>query len=152
MALAAAQPPPRRPVVTLWLLRALLTGHLLAVLAQPLLAGRYLAGDVDAIEAHSLVGSLLPGVALLLAVGALAFVVAARGRWWLLPVVVVLFLAEGLQVGMGFSRVLAVHVPLGVGIAATSVLLAAWSWTPGAGRPRAPRPAPRAAGLEPVSR
>jgi hypothetical protein len=136
MALLDAPPAVRRPVVTLRLLRAVLTAHLLVVLAQPLLAGRYLAGDVDAIEVHGLVGDLLPAVVLLVAVAAVAHVVATRSRWWLLPVAGLLFLAEGLQVGMGHARVLAVHVPLGVAVVVAAVVLAGWVWTPGAARAR----------------
>jgi hypothetical protein len=56
-----------------------------------------------------------------------------------LPAAVLLFLAVGLQIGMGFSRQLGVHVPLGVGIVTASVLLTAWVWTPSARRARARR-------------
>jgi uncharacterized membrane protein (UPF0182 family) len=116
-----------------------LTAHLLAVLAQPVLAGRYLTGDVDAMEVHGLVGSMLALVAMILIVCALAYVVAARGQQWLLLVTVVLFFAEGLQIGMGYSRELHVHVPLGVAIVVAAVLLAAWVWTPAAARARGSR-------------
>jgi hypothetical protein len=131
--------PTRRPRVSLWTLRFLLTGHLVAVLAQPVLAGRYLTGDVDAIKAHGLNGSLLALVAMSLMAGALAYVVGGRGQLWVLPGTVLLFLAEGFQIGMGYSRQLQVHVPLGVAIVVTAVLLAAWVWTPSAARPRATR-------------
>ncbi len=120
-------------------MRFLLTGHLVAVLAQPVLAGRYLTGDVDAIEVHGLVGSLLALVAMALIAGALAYVVGGRGRLWVLPVSVLLFLAEGFQIGMGYSRQLQLHVPLGVAIVVAAVLLAAWVWTPSAGCPRRAR-------------
>jgi hypothetical protein len=128
--------PTRRPRVSLWTLRSLLTAHLVAVLVQPVLAGRYLTGDVDAIKAHGLNGSLLALVAMSLMAGALAYVVGGRGQLWVLPVTVLLFLAEGFQIGMGYSRQLQVHVPLGVAIVVTAVLLAAWVWTPSAARPR----------------
>jgi hypothetical protein len=129
----------RRPRISLWTLRILLTGHLLAVLAQPVLAGRFLTGDVDAIEVHGLVGSLLALVAMILMAGALAYVVGGRGALWVLPVTVLLFLAEGFQIGMGYSRQLDLHVPLGVAIVVTAVLLAAWVWTPSAARSRGTR-------------
>jgi hypothetical protein len=132
-------PPIRRPRVSLWTLRLLLTGHLVAVLAQPVLAGRYLTGDVDAIEVHGLVGSLLALVAMSLIAGAIAYVVGGRGQLWVLPATVLLFLAEGFQIGFGYSRELQVHVPLGVGIVVIAVLLAAWVWTPSAARPRGAR-------------
>lgn len=136
LAPAAIGTPARRPRATLWALRLLLTAHLLAVLTQPVLAGRYLAGDVDAIEVHGSVGSLLPVLTLAVGAAAVGYVAVARSRWWLLPVVVALFLAEGLQIGMGFARVLSVHVPLGVVIGLTAALLAVWAWTPAAARPR----------------
>ena len=131
-----APPGVRRPLATAWLLRLLATAHAAVVLAQPLLAGQYLAGDVDAIGVHGLLGNLVPLVAVLLAVGAVAHVAVARAHWWLLPAVVVLFLAEGVQVGMGHSRILAVHVPLGVLTVVAAVLLVVWAWTPAASRPR----------------
>jgi uncharacterized membrane protein (UPF0182 family) len=131
--------PTRRPRFTLWTLRLLLTGHLLAVLAQPVLAGRFLTGDVDAIKTHGLVGSLLALVAMSLIVGALLYVVGGRGQLWVLPVTVLLFLAEGFQIGMGYSRQLHLHVPLGVAIVVIAVLLAAWVWTPCAARARGTR-------------
>jgi hypothetical protein len=49
---------------------------------------------------------------------------------------VALFLVVGLQIGMGFSRTLEVHIPLGVAIVTMSVLLTIWVWTPSAARPR----------------
>jgi hypothetical protein len=129
----------RRPRVSLWTLRFLLTGHLMAVLAQPVLAGRYLTGDVDAIKVHGLIGSLLALVAMTLMVGALAYVVGGRGQLWVLPVTVLVFLAEGFQIGIGYSRQLELHIPVGVAIVVAAVLLAAWIWTPSAGRPRGRR-------------
>jgi hypothetical protein len=131
--------PTRRPRVSLWTLRFLLTGHLGAVLAQPVLAGRYLTGDVDAMAVHGLVGSLLSLVAMALIAGAIAFVLGGRGQLWVLPVTVLLFLGEGYQIGIGYSRQLHLHVPLGVAIVVAAVLLAAWVWTPAAGRPRGTR-------------
>ena len=134
-----AAAPTRRPRVSLWTLRFLLTGHLIAVLAQPVLAGRYLTGDVDAMAVHGLVGSLLALVAMSLMAGALAYVIGGRGQLWVLPVMVLVFLGEGFQIGMGYSRALQVHVPLGVAIVVTAVLLAVWVWTPSAARPRGRR-------------
>ena len=52
-----ARPVLRRPGLALWPLRAALAAHLLAVLVQPVLAGLYLTGDVDAIDLHATNGS-----------------------------------------------------------------------------------------------
>jgi hypothetical protein len=129
----------RRPATSLWLLRFALTAHLLAVLAQPVLAGLFLTGDVDAIEVHGAVGTALAPVTLLTAGLALGYVIGGRGRLWILPALVVLFLVEGLQIGMGYARALQLHVPLGVALVVLSLLLVVWVWSPSAGRPRDPR-------------
>ncbi|MFC5995064.1 hypothetical protein ACFQE5_12660 [Pseudonocardia hispaniensis] len=128
--------PARQPRASLWALRVLLTGQLLAVLAQPVLAGLFLTGDVDAITGHGLIGSLLPLLGLLVVGGASAYVLGGRGRLWVLPAAVVLFLAEGLQVGMGYARTLQMHIPLGVAIVTVSVLSTIWVWSSSARRPR----------------
>jgi hypothetical protein len=106
------------------------------VLAQPVLAGLFLTGDIDAIAVHSLVGSLLALGALVMIGAAVAYVLAGRGTLWILPVSVLLFLAVGFQIAAGFARQLELHIPLGVVIVTTSVLLAGWAWSPLAARPR----------------
>jgi hypothetical protein len=137
--LAPPAAPPRRPRITLWTLRLTLTAFLLAVLAQPVLAGRYLVGDVDAIEVHGLIGSLLALGAMVVIAAGLAYVVVGRGRLWVLPATVLLFLAVGLQIGFGYNRELQLHVPLGVAIVVIAVVFTAWSWAPVAARPRGGR-------------
>jgi hypothetical protein len=121
------------------LLRLVLTGHLLAVLGQPVLAGLYLTGDVDAIALHGTVGSLLAAVGLVIGAVALAYVVGGRGRLWVLPVVVAQFLLVGFQIGMGYARMMQLHVPLGVALVLVAALLTAWAWMPCAARPRGAR-------------
>ena len=133
------RPVSRRPRVALWLLRAVLTAHLLAVLAQPVLAGYYLTGDMDAIGWHATVGSTLAAVALLVIAAAVGYVLVRRGSWWLPAVAVLLFLADGFQIGMGYERALEIHMPLGVAIVVGSVLLVGWSWTPVRARAREAR-------------
>jgi hypothetical protein len=125
----------RRPRLSLLLLRLVTTAYLVMVLAQPVLAGLFLTGDVDAITVHGAIGSSVAAVGLVLIAATVAYVVR-RGRFWVLPVVVLLFLAAGFQIGLGYSRTLAVHIPLGVAIVTASVLLAIWVWSPSAARPR----------------
>ena len=117
----------------------MITVLVLAVLGQPVLAGMFLTGDVDAIGVHGIVGTLLALWTMVLIGAALAYVVGGRGRLWVLPVSVLLFLAVGFQIGAGFARQLELHVPLGVVIVTTSVLLVGWVWTPLAARPRGTR-------------
>lgn len=133
---AAAVKSPRRPRVSLGLLRVLLTAHLISVLAQPVLAGLFLAGDVDAIDFHGVNAGLLDVAAMCAAGVAVGYVLVGRGRWWVLPATVLLFLADSMQVAVGYDRMLEWHIPLGVTIVVVSVLLAIWVWSPRAARPR----------------
>lgn len=122
------------PSTTLWLLRSLLTLHALAAIAQPILAGRYLSGDFDALLVHG--GNA--GLVMLMAMGAFAAAVlywlAGRGVGWPAALLAVLFVAEIAQTAVGAQRVLAVHIPLGVGIVAGAVAVAMWSYRPSARR------------------
>ena len=125
----------RRPRLSLWVLRGVATVHLLLVLAQPVLAGLFLTGDVDAITAHGVVAGILAGLSLVLVAATLVYVLR-RGRLWVLPVAVVLFTAVGAQMALGYSRALQGHIPLGVAIVTAAVLLTVWVWSPAATRPR----------------
>ena len=104
------RPALRRPRVALWPLRAALAAHLLAVLAQPVLAGMFLTGDVDAIDWHATNGVALAVVALLVVAAALGHTLAGRGGWWVLVAAVLLFLADGFQIDAGFLNGKAVTV------------------------------------------
>ncbi len=123
------------PQATLWILRAVASLHAAAAVAQPVLAGRYLGGDFGALDLHRLTGTLLPGLTMLQFVAALAYFVG-RGRGWPMLFCVVLFLAEGIQIGMGYTHELVVHLPLGVAIVLAQVLFTIWLFRPGARRPR----------------
>jgi hypothetical protein len=123
----------RRPRLSLLVLRILVTAYLVAVLAQPVLAGLFLTGD--AITVHGAVGSALAAAGMVLIAASLGYVFR-RGRLWVLPAMVVLFLATGLQIGMGYARTLEIHIPLGVAIVTSVVLLAIWVWSPSAALPR----------------
>lgn len=129
-------PVARRPRVSLWLLRTVLTVHLLLVLAQPVLAGLFLTGNVAAIGVHGAVGILIASFELVVIGVAAGYVLRGRGPVWVLPVAVALPVATGTQIHAGFARELALHIPLGVAVVSTSVLLAVWVWTPSAGRAR----------------
>ncbi|GAB7192832.1 hypothetical protein NUM3379_35410 [Kineococcus sp. NUM-3379] len=130
---AAARPARTGPRTTRYLFTAVVALQAALACTQALLAGSYFAGDVDSIAAHSVIGSLLPLGAMLQFAAAVLLVRPGRGPWWPAPVSLLLFFAVGLQTGMGHGRVLAVHVPLGVGVVGALVALAVWSllWRPG---------------------
>jgi hypothetical protein len=125
----------RRPRLTLWLLRIAATVHLVLLVAQPVLAGLFLTGNVDAIDVHATVADIVAFAELGLIGIAVAYVVA-RGRWWVLVASVLLLAAVVAQMVFGYSRALQFHIPLGVAIVTTGVFLAIWAWTPAAARPR----------------
>ncbi len=118
--------PTAGPRGTLWFLRVISLVHTAVLVGQPVLAGRYLDGDFDALAVHGLNGSLLPLVTLVQAIAALAYCWAGRGRGWPMMVSLVLFLTEGYQIGAGYSRELAIHIPLGVAIVVGQLLLTVW--------------------------
>ena len=124
--------------LTLILLRVLATVHALLVLSQPVSIGQYLSGLYDWLGVHAFGASMVIVSAMLLSVVAIGYAVTG-GRLWAVAVGPALFLAEGLQIGMGYQRNLALHVPLGVAIAVATLVFAGWSWSRAAARPRSGR-------------
>ncbi|MFC7622235.1 hypothetical protein [Microlunatus sp. GCM10028923] len=142
------QAPPTAPrpkrraffVVTLVLLRLVAVLHVFFAIMQPITIGQYLSGSFGMLEMHSVFGHLLSVAAFLLAIVALLYAIAG-GRVWILITTVPLFFVEGFQVGMGYARLLGIHVPLGVGLVTLAVLLAIAVFLPSAGRDRGRRAA-----------
>jgi hypothetical protein len=124
------------PRATLWVLRIAVTAHLLLVALQPVLAGAYLSGDFDALGAHGSNAGYVTLVGLAVLVCALAYWLGGRGRGWVPAAAATIWVAEVLQTGFGYARLLGLHIPLGVTIVTGAVLLTAWAWRPGARRSR----------------
>ncbi|PXY21041.1 hypothetical protein [Prauserella muralis] len=116
----------RGPRRTLWLLRATVALTTVCVLAQPVLAGGYLTGRFDFLDYHSATATLIEVLALLQVVASLLYWRPGGGALAPLPLSGVLLLAVTLQIGMGYSRQLAVHIPLGVLVALLQSLLCVW--------------------------
>ncbi len=132
-------PAARRPVhaVLLVLFRVLAPLHAVLTLVQPISIGLYLDGRYGLLRLHQVGSGLLILSALVLGVVALGLVLAGGPLWALLCVP--LFLVEGVQTGLGYSRSLGVHVPLGVAVVALALAVAVLAWTPAASRRRSPR-------------
>lgn len=131
------RPTRHRPRVTLWLLRVVLTVHVIAVLGQPIWAGMFLTGDVDAISVHGTIGSILAAWDLFVVIGvAITYALVVRGRLWVPLAAGATFLLVGFQIAFGYSRDLQWHVPMGVAIVVTSLLFTFWAWTQAAARGR----------------
>jgi hypothetical protein len=116
-----------------WVLRGVVTVHLGAVAGQVLLAGRFLAGDYDLLGVHATNGIVVTVLGWVQVLVAVLYWHPGGGPAWPLVACVGLALAEPLQVVLGFSRGIGVHVPLGVAIVVAAVLLAIGVWRPAFG-------------------
>jgi hypothetical protein len=128
----------KRPVVTLYLLRAVCTLHLLLAVMQPLMAGLYLAGEADAMnKLHSPIGASLWMLSLLQFPVAVLYWRPGGGRLFPAVVTLVLFFAEFAQLILGSTHQVAMHVPLGTLIVTTVLGLTLWTYSKAARQPRA---------------
>ncbi|MQA83701.1 MAG: hypothetical protein GEV03_03455 [Streptosporangiales bacterium] len=125
---------PPRPV-PLAMLRSIITVHALAVSVQPMLAGQFLSGNFDMVEVHGVVALLVTLLALTQILFAVLLWRPGRGPLWPVGASLLVFLAEGLQTGVGYARLLSLHVPLGVAIFGIMLLLLVWVWRPRLGVP-----------------
>lgn len=127
--------PPTRPsaahLLTLWAFRMVALLQAVLFVLQPISIGSFLQGSWAAFDMHSLVGALLVPLTMLTGLVGLLLAVLAR-RVAVGVGVVALLMLTTFQVGMGHTRLLVVHVPLGVALVALAVWLCAWSWTRGA--------------------
>jgi hypothetical protein len=141
-ALFAAPSGPARTAAVgpmLWLLRLAFAAQAALAIAQPVLAGQYLAGDFDALTGHAINAGLMYLGSIAAFVAALLYWLVGRGAGWPTLVVAGLFVAINAQTAFGALRILTLHIPLGVAIVATAVALAVWSFRPSARQQRAPR-------------
>ncbi|MQA16233.1 MAG: hypothetical protein GEV09_19420 [Pseudonocardiaceae bacterium] len=129
---------PTGPRVTLWVLRTVSVLLLLAVLAQPVLAGLYLSGEWDALGLHSGNAVLVESLSFFLLLAALAYWLAGRGRGRVALAATLLFIAAVMQSGFGYARQLGLHIPLGVAVVTASVVFTVWVCRAGARTPRRP--------------
>jgi hypothetical protein len=118
----------RRPRASLWALRITLLLHAVPIAAQPILAGYFLAGNVDAMSIHGPIGSSVWMLALIQFVAAAVYWLGGGGRVWPTVVTALLFVAEFVQLTFGYTQNFAVHVPLGTAIVVTVLWMTVWSF------------------------
>jgi hypothetical protein len=113
-----------------WLFRVVITVEALLALGQPILIGSFLQGNYGALGLHQANATLTGIAAFVMAVTAVVYWRPGRGRAW--PAWLCLGVAAAIvgQIILGYSRVLAVHIPLGVLIIAADLLLVVWVWRP----------------------
>ncbi len=100
--------------------------HAVAICLQPVFAGIYLNGSGAAMRVHEPIGLALAFTGL--------FQLLIATIWWrsggrlLAPAATLLItLGEGFQVAMGYTRQLAIHIPLGIALVAGAVAFAVWT-------------------------
>lgn len=120
----------RRPRASLWALRITLLLHAVLIVAQPILAGYFLAGNVDAMNIHGPIGSTVWMFAMIQFVAAAIYWLGGGGRVWPTILTAGLFVAEFVQLTFGYLQNFAVHVPLGTAIVITVVWMTVWSFRP----------------------
>lgn len=129
----AARTGPRK---TLWTLRITAILTTIATMAQPVLAGYYLDGSVNAIQWHETNAHIVQGLGFIQLIVALLYWKPGGGRGWPLLFNVLLWFAVGFQIGMGYGNALGIHAPLGVLIAVLQVGFTVWACSRLAARAR----------------
>ncbi len=120
-------PPESRTAASGWVLRAVVTAHLIAGFGQPVFAGVYLSGDFDGLSWH-VVGADLVSTIGIVQIGAAVAVWIRVRRAWPLWASVALTAGETAQYFAGMDGALWLHLPLGVALVAGIAGLFAAVW------------------------
>jgi hypothetical protein len=88
--------------------------HALGVLAQSVFAGQFLSGIDRPVKFHEWTGLSVLAISAIQVIIVAVFMRSGKSSLWLFFGSILVFLAEGLQVGTGYGRFLEVHIPLGV--------------------------------------
>ncbi|MDP9868393.1 MULTISPECIES: hypothetical protein [Streptosporangium] len=102
-----------RTALTGWMLRAVVSAHVVAIAGQPVFAGMYLTGDYGALSLHAVGADAVTSIGYLQAVVAVAVWVRLRQVWPFLTAMAVVA-AETVQYFAGLDGALWLHLPLGV--------------------------------------
>lgn len=130
---------PSGPRRTLGFLRVTGTVGTVCICAQPVLAGGYLAGTFDFLDYHATNASIIGVVLLVQVLAAVLYRWPGGGSGVPLLLTTVELAAVVVQIGMGYSRSLAVHIPLGVFIVLLALHVCVWVYRPKARSPRSRR-------------
>lgn len=110
-----------------WVLRAVVTVHVVAIFGQPVFAGVYLSGDYDGLRWHTLGADAVTYTGYLQLVVTILVWVRLR-RAWPFVVTLILVAAETVQYFAGLEGALWLHFPLGVLTIAALVVLFVAVW------------------------
>jgi hypothetical protein len=107
-------------------LRLVAVVHAIAICLQPILAGVYLNGSGSALRIHEPVGMAVATIGLVQLLAATVWW-RSGGRLCAAGVSLLIIAGEATQIGMGYSRDLALHIPLGIALVAGTVAFAVWT-------------------------
>jgi hypothetical protein len=112
-----------------WVLRAVVSAHVVAIVDQPVFAGVYLSGDYDGLRLHEVGANVVTSIGYLqLIVAIVVWVRLRQVRPFLATLAVVV--AETVQYFAGMEGALWLHLPLGV-LTVTGLVvqfIAVWRW------------------------
>lgn len=111
-----------------WALRIFATAHLLVVLAQAMLAGLFVTGDVNMLEVHSINAGVLGVLAIGQLVAAILIWRPGGGPPNAMRTAAGLLVVDFAEMGLGMARMVALHMPLGVLIFGGALMLTVWAW------------------------
>ncbi|MFC4086524.1 hypothetical protein [Amycolatopsis samaneae] len=115
------------PMVSGWILRAVVSAHLVAIAGQPVFAGVYLSGDYDGLGWHAAGANVVTSIGYLQVIAAVVVWVRLR-RAWPFAATVALVAAETVQYFAGLDGALWLHLPLGVLTIAALVVVFLGVW------------------------
>ncbi|MFI6597609.1 hypothetical protein ACIBHX_15240 [Nonomuraea sp. NPDC050536] len=110
-----------------WVFRAVVSAHMVAIVAQPVFAGVYLTGDFDGLRWHALGADVVTSIGYVQLIAAIVVWVRLRQVWPFLGTTAVVA-AETVQYFAGLDGALWLHIPLGVMTVAALVVqfIAVW--------------------------
>jgi hypothetical protein len=127
-ATAAPLDPASRPAWPLGLFRVVATLFALATVLQPFLAGIFLSGSFSALTMHEITGQAVGGLGVLDLICAVLLWRVRGGSSIPVRFAAALLAMAVLQIFMGYGRILALHVPLGVAMVIGVGRLAVYAW------------------------
>jgi hypothetical protein len=110
-----------------WVLRGVVSAHLVAICAQPVFAGVYLSGDFDGLSLHAAGADVVTSIGYLQVIVAVVVWVRLRQVWPFAASLAVVA-AETVQYFAGLDGALWLHIPLGVMTVAAVVMLFVTVW------------------------
>jgi len=96
-----------------WVLRAVVSAHVVAIIGQPVFAGVYLSGDYDGLLLHEVGANVVTSIGCLQLIVAVVVWGRLRQVWPFLATLAVV-VAETVQYFAGLEGALWLHLPLGV--------------------------------------